>query len=178
MNLLDAARKMAGIALVEPVVDLSVCDLCTRPYPNHPKGCPNWNKKKGCPPGCPLISQTLDLDRPTWAVYNVFDFGAHTARMRAKHGDWSDRQVECCLYWQGTARKQLRKKVAGFLALLCIAHQRDMDDLNKFITVVQCPEGQGVNVTQTMANAGVKLEWPPKTKTVQMVLAGYTLRRV
>lgn len=170
MNLIDAARRMMGVFPVRPVVDLSVRDLCTRPYPNHPKGCPNWNKKKGCPPNCPCITQTLDLDKTVWAIYNVFDFGAHVARMRAKHPEWSDRQVECCLYWQGTARKQLRSRVKDFNTLV------QMAGLGREIVIVQCPEAQGVNVTQTLLEAGIVLEWPPVIKTHQVVLAGTRLK--
>lgn len=35
-----------------------------------------------------------------------------------------------------------------------------------------CPEGSGVNITETMKNVGINLEWPPKNYTYQIVLAG------
>jgi hypothetical protein len=38
--------------------------------------------------------------------------------------------------------------------------------------VTACPEAMGVVVTETMANVGIKLEWPPKTVTYQVALAG------
>lgn len=137
-----------------PVVNRAVRGLCTRPYPNHRKGCPNYDKKEGCPPGAPLFDATCKPE--VIVVWNVFDFSAHVARMREAHPDWSQRQVECCLYWQGTARKHLRHEVK--LAL------RE----HPGATVVMCPEAMGVDVTATMRSLGVDLEWPPERKAVQV----------
>lgn len=148
---------------VAPIGDPSVRDLCCKPYPNHKRGCPNYDKKEGCPPSAPLITETLDFSDPIYAIYNVFDFGAHVEKMRAKHPDWSQRQLECCLYWQGTARKQLRAEIRTFLGN------------HSYARVVMCPEAQGVDVTATMKEVGIELEWPPKTVAYQIVLAGAAL---
>jgi predicted metal-binding protein len=148
------------VKLVVPVIDNSVRELCPKPYPNHPKGCPNWGKRDTCPPRARLLFDILDETKPVYCVYNVFDFGSHTAKMRALHPEWSQRQVDCCLYWQGTARKQLKKILAEAL--------RD----HPGTTAVACPEACGVNVTATMKSLGVELEWPPKTVTYQVALIG------
>lgn len=146
---------------VYPIFDKYIQGLCIRPYPLHPKGCPNYRKKPGCPPGLPLINKILDLDKPVYAIYNVFDFKAHCEKMRRLHPEWSDRQIRCCLYWQGAARKQLKDEVINF-KLECPEY-----------TIIKCPEAHGVNLTETMNNTGVHLEWPPKNTTYQIVLAGY-----
>jgi hypothetical protein len=86
-----------------------------KPYPLHPKGCPNFGKKAGCPPAAPQLPAAFDLTRPCFAIFNVFDFAGHIAKMRAAHPDWSERQLTCCLYWQGTARKALEAEIAAFL---------------------------------------------------------------
>ena len=145
---------------VKLAIDLSVRGLCRRPYPNHKKGCPNFGKKDGCPPASTMIGDTINLFRPIYAVYNVFDFVGHVERMTEKHPGWTKRQVECCLYWQPRARKHLREKIVLFL----------MD--HPGLTVVHTPEAQGVNLTETMRRVGIELEWPPVTKTYQIVLAG------
>jgi len=141
---------------VKPVVDYGVRALCARPYHGHPKGCPNYGKRACCPPCAPKIENTLDLSKPVFAIFNVFDFGSHVARMRAKHPNWTDRQCACCLYWQGTARKHLREKVAQVRGL----------------RIISTPEAQGVNLTATMRTAGIELEWPPVKMAYQIVLAG------
>lgn len=146
--------------IVEPVVDKTLRSLCVKSYPGHPKGCPNFGKKDTCPPRCPIITDTLDFSKPIWAVFNVFDFGAHVEALRQKHPAWSKRQLECCLYWQGAARKQLRVILREF--------NREHPGL---ITVV-IPEAQGVNVTATMERVGITLQWPPQDKTYQVALCG------
>jgi len=108
-----------------------------------------------------MLGELVDLRRPVYLVWNAFDFGAHVAKMRARHPECSDRQVECCLYWQGTARKRLRAKVRDFL------------EANPGTIALHCPEACGVDVTGTMATLGVELEWPPKTVAYQVALAGY-----
>jgi predicted metal-binding protein len=153
-------------AIVQPTVEAKVRGLCVHPYPGHRKGCPNFNKKDGCPPQAPLIHHTLDLSHPVYAIWNVFDFAGHVARMRELHPDWSQRQRECCLYWQPGARRDLRGEIARFL------RQRDIRSLMRGIRVVACPEAQGVNLTATMRTAGIELEWPPVTVAYQIVLAG------
>ena len=80
--------------------------------------------------------------------------------MREKHPEWSKRQLECCLYWQGTARKSLREKIKLF----------KIEYPNLFIA--KCPEGSGTNLTETMKQININLEWPPKNYTYQIVLAG------
>jgi len=130
------------------------------PYPGHPKGCPNWNRRATCPPQAPLLTDLLDLARPVYCVFNRFDLGAHVDRMRRRHPDWSGRQLRCCLYWQGTARKQLRQKVSSLLV-------REPSLLPVYV-----PEACGVDVTATMASLGIKLEWPPVKVAYQVALVG------
>ena len=145
---------------VDIIIDQSMRGLCKKPYYNHPKGCPNFNHRENCPPKVPLIWLVLDLEKPVYAIWNVFDFDGHTSRMREKHPKWSDRQVDCCLYWQGTARKQLKSEIDAFSRLF-----------GKH-TILKTPEACGVNITETMKNIGINLEWPPKTVTYQVALAG------
>ena len=146
--------------LVKPVIDKSMRALCCQKYPNHSKGCPNYLVKPDCPPNAPMIEDVLDLSQEVYAIYNVFPFGEHVAKMRQKHPEWTERQVRCCLYWQGKARKTLRHEVSEFLC-----------EHSKWY-IVKSPEAQGVNLTKTMENVGLILEWPPETIAYQIVLAG------
>ena len=149
-----------SVVEVKPIVDASMRGLCRKKYPNHPKGCPNWDKKEGCPPKAKMIDKILDFDQPIFAIYNRYPFGEHVQKMYDKHPNWTQRQAECCLYWQGTARKQLKEKIKAFM--------REHPDH----IISTCPEGSGVNLTATMKNVGIELEWPPKKYTYQIVLAG------
>lgn len=145
---------------IQLVVDHAVRFLCAKPYPGHPKGCPNYGKKDTCPPRAPFIRDLIDLERPVYAIWTVFDLGQHVERMRALHPSWSDRQLTCCLYWQPAARKRLEKEIKSF-PIICPVH-----------LFIRIPEACGVNVTATMKSIGVELEWPPVTKTYQVAIAG------
>lgn len=160
------STKLEGIIEVRPVIIRPVHSLCLRPYPNHKKGCPRYGKKKDCPPGIPMFDSFYDLSKPIYAIYNKFDFKGHVDHMRAKLPDWSKRQLECCLYWQGTARKLLKERIEIFARLTG----------RKYI-VNTVPEAMGVNVTETMKRVGIELEWPPVNVAYQIAMAGI-LRRV
>jgi len=142
------------------MLDVPAASLCAKPYPGHPKGCPNLGKKDGCPPRVVPIDQRLDLSRPVFAIYNSFDMAEHAGRMRDAHPQWSDRQLRCCLYWQPAARRALRAEIRLF--------HRHLPGM----TVIECPEACGVNVTATMETCGIYLEWPPVEYARQVVLAG------
>ncbi len=148
--------------ILTPIIDYRVRELCAKPYPNHPKGCPNYGRKAGCPPHCWVIENIIDLSKAVFAIWNVFDFGAHCRKMKAKHPEWSQRQIECCLYWQPTARQQLRHQIEMFYLGNTVSDMK----------IIKTPEATGVNVTATMKSIGIELEWPPKTITYQVVLAG------
>jgi predicted metal-binding protein len=150
-------------AEVHLIIDPSVRDLCYKSYPGHPKGCPNFGKRSSCPPGCPLVTQIFDWTKPTWVIWNVFDIEKHLKRMGMMHPEWSDRQKQCCLYWQGSARKVLRREIEAFQA----------EHLGLFVTT--CPEAMGVNVTETMWSISHELQWPPKIKAYQVAIAGTQL---
>ena len=168
-------------AVVNPVIEPMVRTLCTRPYPGHVRGCPNHGKRSTCPPHAPMLGDVLDLDRTVWAVWTTFDLAAHVAKMRAKHPKWSERQLRCCLYWQGGARKRLKIEVAKSWVMIvsrCIADHYIGDDVDRKppqrpIHGIFCPEAMGVNVTATLAGVGVELEWPPVHVTHQVALVGY-----
>lgn len=146
------------------IIDYSVRDLCYRPYPNHPKGCPNYGKRGFCPPKCPQIEDWFDILEGFWVVWIIFDFATHRRNMRRKHPDWSQRQIDCCLYWQGTANKMLREEVADM--------EYYLEGRGGDWHVTFCPEAMGVNVTATMKNLGVKLEWPPETVVYKVAIIG------
>ena len=135
-------------------------NLCRARYHNHPKGCPNYGVREDCPPGVPPIYDQINPHCPIIAVYNEFDFGTHRRKMKKKHPEWSERQLRCCLYWQQTARKFLKKEIKKFLKT------------HPDFFIVKNPEAAGVNLTETMKKVGIFLEWPPEEKTFQIVLAG------
>lgn len=143
---------------VVPVIDVSVRGLCVRPYAGHTKGCPNFGKCERCPPKIGLFPDLYDMTQPMFAVINEFDLASHVERMQANNPSWSYRQLSCVLYWQPKARKQLKEKIDSLLPLF------------EGYTATWCPEAMGVNVTQTLANVGIILEWPAVNVARQVAL--------
>lgn len=145
------------------VIDYSVRELCFRPYPNHPKGCPNYGKRPFCPPRCPHIQDYYDISQGFRVVWIDFDFAAHRRNMLRKHPTWSQRQIDCCLYWQGTANKMLREAVQDM--------EYYLQGRGNWKTTY-CPEAMGVNVTATMKSIGIDLEWPPQKIVRKVAIIG------
>jgi hypothetical protein len=94
--------------------------------------------------------------------------------MREAHPEWTKSQLNCCLYWQTTARKMLTEKLQNFLKEfpdfhVVVAKYSGAPINNRIIW--SPPEAMGVNITATMANRGIFLEWPPETVAYQVALA-------
>ncbi len=150
MNLKDIPRRTCLKGPVKVSCSPEIRDLCARPYPDHPKGCPNVER-------CSEARYFLDaFGSDVYVAALEFDFGAYLKMMKAKQPGWSDRQLRCPLYWQGHLRKQLR----DFLA------EQKIDGYFP----VWIPEAMGVNVTETCKAVGINLQWPPMTKTYVVVL--------
>ena len=150
-------------ARIEPVlIDGLPGDLCQRGYSGHSKGCPNYGKRPVCPPRAVLLTPEVVIGKEWYAVYNIFDFGAHVRKMRDLHPTWSQRQLECCLYWQGSARKFLKQEVVKFL-----------HNVTPPLPIVNwVPEARGIDVTETMRRYGIILEWPPTAVAYQIAIVG------
>lgn len=153
---------MSNWQIVEPTLDYSVRKLCCRPYPLHKNGCPNFRKKSTCPPKYPLLQNLIDMNKEIWAIWNKFPIGEHMNKMKLKHPEWTERQLRNVLYWQPTARKELKNIIKLFLK-------------ENNLIIVQSPEAAGVNLTDTMSKIGIKLEWPPQKWAYQIVLAGFKI---
>ena len=139
--------------------------LCTAIYYNHPKGCPNYGEKEGCPPNQPLINDILNFKKNIYLIYTEFEIGKHARKMKQLHPDWSERQTYNCRLWQPKARKAHRQEV-----------NRAKEEYN-LIKIVCSPEAHGVNLTDLFKSIGVKLEWPPRKITRLASLGGYDSKK-
>ena len=154
---------------VQPICHRKIQDLCGRPYPRHPKGCPNFT---GVVSGCskqanrPFYPEVYDLSMPVFAVVNKFDLEAHVLRMIQRHPRWTEAQLYNCLYWQESARAALRRSVETELELSLLSFPSSRYEAE------YVPEAMGVNITVTMSQVGVKLEWPPRKYAYQVALLG------
>ena len=128
------------------IISNQVGEWCQMPYPDHPKGCPNFGKADKCPPEAPTVGDYFDLSSPLWLVHSEFNLADHIGRMQEKHPQWSLKQCRCVLYWQSTSRKQLKNRIKEALS---------MTGANGSAMI---PEAMGVNVYATAKLAGLRLE--------------------
>ena len=136
-------------------------EMCKLPYPGHPKGCPNYGKRRACPPRQRLLPDIFNMTRPLYVICTSFDLKSHVSFLQKTHPTWSRRQLYCCLYWQGKARKNLK------------AAAEEFKKNNSGYFVSFCPEAMGVNVSSMMKKVvEVSLEWPVETIAYQVAIAG------
>jgi predicted metal-binding protein len=135
-------------------------EWCKLPYPDHPKGCPNYDKKATCPPKAPLFCDFVEITKPVYMIAVGFDLAQHVDRMKGLHTNWTDRQARCVLYWQGGVNKILRNYCNYFLKYY------------PETVVTTCPEAMGVNVIETARYNGLPVELKPIKNVFKIALAG------
>lgn len=145
------------------VIDYRAREWCKLPYPNHPKGCPNYGKRLFCPPEAPLIEAFFDLSKQLWLVVVTFDLALHIHRMKTLHPDWSDRQARCVLYWQGSANKELKELCRHWV------WSKPGTDYSLY------PEAMGVNVIRTAKAIGLPIKARPMDTVFKIALMGYPI---
>jgi hypothetical protein len=112
-----------------------------------------------------MFDQVFDIHNPFYAIYAIFDLAAHVERMRERHPDWSEAQLLCVLYWQSSAKKALNVCVDDFITQF----------RKEGFYITNAAEAMGVNLTQTMQNAGIMLEWPARKNVYKIAIAGIPL---
>jgi len=143
------------------VIEYGTREWCLLPYPDHPKGCPNFGKSNVCPPFAPYVEDFVDLTRPLWLIVEEFDLRSHVARLLSTHENWSDRQARCVLYWQGGVKSRLRASAKQF----CLEYPGTHHTL--------CPEAMGVNVIATGRSVGLPIQSSPLNTIFKIALVGY-----
>lgn len=148
-NLMEVLIFPIGINIV---IDKRAKEWCKLSYPDHPKGCPNFGKKIGCPPNTP---DWEDVTKPPYYVVAIrFNLAVWIRIMKTKHKEMSDRQAQCCLYWQGAVRRKLREKCKQQIAF--------MKSLHPNLKAFYCPEAMGVHVFETCYKNGLRLMKNPE----------------
>ena len=151
--ILDVSEKI--------VIDPNVRSLCVYPYPDHPKGCPNFGKKEGCPPKVCMIQNFVDL-RQVFFLIVRFNLAQHIIKMKELHPSWTNRQTKCLLYWQPHVRVEQKIMERDFF----IVWNRSQ------LNITYSPEAMGVDVFKTLEAYNIPYERNPKSEVVKVALVG------
>ena len=132
---------------------------CKLPYPDHPKGCPNFPKCINERPSFQEIGSPFKW----YAIIEEFDLKAHAGKMKEKHPNWSDRMCRNLLYWQNGVRKRLKEKAIKATELVAVK--------GTTYIILDIPEAHGVDVYKTMEQVGVKIV-PRPDHVIKVMLIG------
>ncbi len=139
---------------------ISPRSLCTKPYHNHPNGCPNYGKKAGCPPNIEMFNEIYDMNKDIYAIITFFNIKSHLEKMRKLHPNWTHNQLINSRYWQGTDKKNHKQFIAKFNILY-----------PEYI-VTTWPEALGVNLIETLKQINIDLKFPIEDISYRISLAG------
>ena len=130
--------------------------MCLNPYYRHPKGCPNFHIKKGCPPEVLNISQQYDTEHLNMILLR-FPFEQYISAKSQIHPQWPLRQLANPRHWQGHLRSTLYR------------YWDTIKDEYPSFTLITGPEAMGINVGSTLENMNIPLKWFKKKKKDEIV---------
>jgi predicted metal-binding protein len=147
------------------VIDYRAREWCKKPYPDHPNGCPNYNKKPECPPQSPLIEDFIKLELSHWFVIVRFDLQRQEERMQDSHPQWSVKMCRNSRYWQNSVRKVLHESCNDFM--------KGKPEL----VYTLLPESYGIHVINTVKHLGIPIKVRPKKYVYKIALIGFSKQR-
>ena len=109
-----------------------------------------------------MFDKVFDIKRPVYAIFCMYDLGGHIEKMKARHPNWTETQLLNVLYWQKAAKKQLKELIMEFC--------KDYRQEGYYVTT--SPEAMGVDVTKTLKEVGIDLEWPARKTVRKVAFAG------
>lgn len=134
-------------------------EWCKLLYPNHPRGCPNYGKRKSCPPFTQKFTEIIQ--EPFYLVIEEFDIISHSKKMKKRHPNWTERQCRNLLYWQKGVVKKLKIQAYDLAK-----------SLGKEFIVLEVPEANGVDVFKTCKNIGIELQTYPQEIIRKIMIVG------
>lgn len=141
---------------------------CQLPYPNHPKGCPNYNKNLLCPPKAPFLKEYISRYNHFYLIVGRFNLSKYTILMLENHPDWSERQAACVLYWQGSAKKHLKEYIKNIYrnnsdkTLFLLSSGSGYKNLEIQQEKIYSMEAAGIDVFTTLRENNIKFHVKPK----------------
>lgn len=135
------------------IIDYTMREYCTLPYPGHPEGCPHFGKRKECPPHAPLIEHFMDLSKPHYFLL-----------IKGIHAPERSTEREEGVTWELSAE-----------SMLC-THVKKFQESYPGTVFTLHPSAVGVDVFKTAKNIGIPLESHPEKTFHKIALIGYPLQ--
>ncbi|MBD3228697.1 MAG: hypothetical protein GF329_10980 [Candidatus Lokiarchaeota archaeon] len=149
---------------------------CLLPYPNHPRGCPNYNKNPLCPPFAEFLEEKVKKFNYFYLIYAVFNFREYTRKMMKRHPTWTERQARNLLYWQNSIKKMIRDHLKRILhensnlEFYLLGCGSGFNDKSFKQEKIYSMEAAGINVFSVLKNNDISFEIKPKNRVILTTL--------
>lgn len=125
--------------------------FCIRPYKNHKKGCPNYNKRENCPPNIPsMYDQVFDVS-DVYAIVTKFDLKTYYEQRRKNRPDLHEGHIKNPRNWKGTDLKNNDLAISEWFL--------ENPDKTNYVASRDL-ECMGVQVQDTLRAVGLDISFP------------------
>lgn len=150
--------------LVTHDLDLT-SNLCTQPYFNHKNGCPNFGVRDDCPPNVKHISEEFEMDSINILLLE-FPLNEYFLQRKKIHPDWTNRALINPRHWQNHLRASMNNE------------WENLKEEYPNYEMIRNPEGQGVNVEETLKLVGIEMDWSDMGEEEEIISIAQRIYRV
>ena len=162
-----------------------IFDPKVQTYCNNPRfKCPNYGHNWACPPEAPYLDNILTKYTYFFLVYEKFDLKAYISEKKSRFPNRSEEKIKNAFYREQFMRDWIEQDIKKFVEnlerkyeeifILWDGHCRVCEKVQKNCSYdegIACRyptdirysmEAVGINVTETVKNLNLDIEWPPK----------------
>lgn len=150
--------------LVTHDLDMTL-NLCTQPYFNHNNGCPNFGVRDDCPPNVKHISEEFEMDS-IHILLLEFPLNDYYLQKKVIHPDWTNSALINPRHWQSYVRARMNRE-----------WENVKEDYSGY-EMIRNPEGQGVNVEETLKLVGIEMDWSDMGEEEEIISIAQRIYRV
>lgn len=171
-----------------PAIEISkediVFDRQVQTYCNNPKfRCPNYDHSWACPPIAPYLKEKISQFNKFYLIYYKYDLNRYVNDIKSKFSDLSEEEIRNDFYRKEFMRDHVEDEIHDFIKNY-IEHSNEIfilwDGYCRICSKqgISCTyesetpcryadqirysmEAVGIDVTKTVSNINIDIEWPP-----------------
>ncbi len=171
-----------------------IFDPKVQTYCNNPRfRCPNYGHNWACPPEAPYLDNILTNYTRFYLIYEKFDLKGYIKEKKSKFPTHNEEKIINSFYRENFMRDWIEEDIRRFIKkfegkfkeifILWDGHCRVCEKEQKMCTHdegLECRypndihysmEAVGIDVTETVKNLNLDIEWPPKNHAYRFSLA-------
>jgi len=172
-----------------PFLEIQLGDICFDPkvqtYCVNPNFiCPSYGHSWACPPESPYLKEKLSLYQKFFLVFVKFNLSEYIEDIKAIHPKRSEKSIRNAFFMKNFLRDKLEQEILNFIQEDQTSHEKRLILWDGFCRVCYnekdrgCTydsgdpcrypdkkrysmEAVGIDVTKTVKNLNLDIEWPP-----------------